>query len=450
MSDLLQCVFDDISQPCGVCVQRGLNCGRAEKIFARDYISLRTLNGSLAWIRKGLHQDVLEEETTMMVPMDMLPAPADTLSSADSQFMTYYWRTSGMWFDLINDVKSGANHALAGCVARRFGPHISSSVVRSAFLYYSSYRIEGGNITCQGMIYLSTFCQEARKAIEMEQYVEVMYACYTICLYEMTSKRFFTNEFAKHAQGFLLCVEKGRNNLTYEEQSVMLPAYDLISNALDTAQCRWSDKGNWLDFVGTVVERLECANARLLNANAHELGDNGNSTKWIPLSHPLFRAECLVHQLSTLFNLLGQNDKTIHEIEKKEIKAAVRNCLKGLWDIVSEPIPRDSYDDDELMELRLAGNIKLLGDNYTRQLLYIYYVFSLQNSVLNSEWSENICTEAIEIASTVCRLYSSPHISTFPAADIRFLANRGLVIAGLVAVEGMNILSTSTLKRNLI
>jgi hypothetical protein len=421
---------------------------------ARDYISLRRRNDPLSWIRQGFQEQIDEDpefeslpDSQLDIPMNMLPAPSETLSSADGQCMTYYWRTSGVWFDLINNVESGPSHALATCVARRFGPHISSPVVRSAYLYYSSYRIEGGKITVQGMVYLSDYFQQARKAIEMEDYVDLMYASYAICLYEMTSRRFFTLEFAKHAEGFLISLEKGRKYLTYEEEVVMMSAYEMISNALDISRSRWSTNKNWREFFGALIQRLECANSRLLNTTTKGTGYANNSA-WIPMSHPLFRAECLAYQLSSLFDVLvAQKDKPTEDSEKTEINIAIQNCLKGLWDTLSEPSLKDSFDDDELIELRLTGDTKILGDKYTRQLLYLFYLFSLQDLLLNEEWSEEVCAQAVDISITVCRLYPVPHISTFPSSDIRFLVNRGLVIAGVVAIEGRNMLGNYTAKK---
>src|ERR1700685_2220013 len=94
------------------------------------------------------------------------PTPDDqTLCASDAVYMEFYWCASGMWFDLVNDRTTDATNPLAICTARRFGPHISSKLVRSAILFYSSFR-KDRSLSYLGMLYLAQFFQYAKEAID--------------------------------------------------------------------------------------------------------------------------------------------------------------------------------------------------------------------------------------------------------------------------------------------
>lgn len=344
-----------------------------------------------------------------------------------------------MWFDLINDNMTGVQHPLALCAARRFGSHISSPAVRSAILFYSSYRKER-KISCLGMEYLAQFYNVMREAIERKAYVELLYACYAMCLYEMSSKRRFSEEFAIHANGFLITYQNLLETcaLSEEEFQVMSGAYDVISKANRIASSQWHQDGNWLAFAQTCILRLNSAAVRGLNQI-----DIENDRSWIPVSHPLHRAEDSVFLLCSLFNQISsiiRNEPDAHIFDWNETVGLICESLDGLWQIISQSEPEEHNANYAIHQFILKDEFTALrGDMFTRQLLLIYYILSLQYLVLIGEWSKSTCPEIIKISMAICRLFSFAHESTYPGLEMRFVANRGLVVAGIIVVESKNI-----------
>jgi len=154
----------------------------------------------------------------------------------------FIWCTSSTWFDLLNDRITDVEHPLAVCAAHRFGPHISSKLVRSALLHYSSFRKER-ELSYLGMQYLAEFYKNAREAIDRESYAELLYACYIMCLNEMACRRKFAGDLEKHASGFMLSYQKliQMSMLTVEECKVMGRAYHLIVQMTYVASSRWHE-----------------------------------------------------------------------------------------------------------------------------------------------------------------------------------------------------------------
>jgi hypothetical protein len=371
------------------------------------------------------------DETLYRIPPQPHTRTDQTLCSSDALYLQFYWLRSGMWFDLINDGMTGVSDPLGACVARRFGLHISSKLVRSAFLFYSSYR-KDGKISCLGMQYLAQFYEGAREAICQESYTELVYACYAICLYEMGSKRMFSDEFTKHAKGFLISYQNLVKScaLTTEENKVLGAAYEVIMQATQLSSPNWHQEENWFLFGQTVIQRLNSAESRLLNSTKTISTCNIPSV-WIPLSHHLLTAEHYVYQICSLFNLLA--DK--RDFEWIDTAAAIRNRLNALWETISQPAIFDSQQKSATVLVLKDGITTLASDKFCRQLLTLYYIFLLQYLILVQEWSESTWFEVIETSGAICRLFPSPHESTYPGSEIRFIVNRGLFCAGVVLVQ---------------
>src|SRR5271169_1571366 len=121
--------------------------------------------------------DLPFEDNNIIPPIPVTPCD-QLLSPFDAQYMQFYWCTSGMWFDLMNDNMADSRHPLAVCAAHRFGTHIYSKTVRSAILFYSSFRKHGGKESSLGLQYLGQFYESAQDAIEKKSYIELVYACY--------------------------------------------------------------------------------------------------------------------------------------------------------------------------------------------------------------------------------------------------------------------------------
>lgn len=386
-----------------------------------------------------------EDEAIEVIPRQPPTSIDLALDTVDSVYMQFYWCTSGLWFDLINDGKTGEKYPLTVCAARRFGPYIDSKLVRSAILFYSTYRKEG-KISFLGMQYLNEFYERAREAIEQESYVELVYACYTMCLFEMGSKRRFGEEFAKHANGFLISYRNlvQKCTLMPEESKLMNDAYEMIQLATYISSSRWHQEGNWLGFIQACIQRLDSVESRLLNFSKTIAG-SGAQRVWIPASHYLFPAEDFMYELCALFDrvsIMLRNGTEQRPLYWIETAIALRNCLNDLCQIISQP-PRiqwpDSPQNTPTLYVLKDDRTMLAGDKHTRQLLNLYYIFLLQYLLLVEEWSEFTRAEAIQTARAVCRLFPPPHESTYPTPEIRYIVNRGLILAGVVAVECRNI-----------
>jgi hypothetical protein len=352
-----------------------------------------------------------------------------------------------MWFDLINDGMTDSKHPLTLCAARRFGSHISSKPVRAAVLFYSSFRKEGGKVSCLGMEYLAQFYEGAREAIAKESYIELLYACYAMCLYEMASKRRFSEDFEKHANGFLISYENlmKTSTLKGEEFKVMNHAYNMISRAIQITSSRWHQQGDWFNFAQICIQRLDNAAFRLLNS-PQAIAEWNDKSVWIPNSHHLVEAEAFIYELYTLFDRLSAVVRDGgSQFDWVQIAADIQFCLNTLLRIICKT-PTHGLTPLPNVYVLKNGVTTLPGDKFTRQLLCSYYIFELQYQILVQEWSDSTCAEIVETSLAVCRLFPAPHESTYPGPEIRFIINRGLFFAGVVAVEARNIGSKSRLE----
>ena len=247
-----------------MCFQKGLKCGAEHKVLAREWKSQETAGTLVKQIAlvaaKKVHETNLtdDDQDIEYIPRGPPTPTHETLCTHDGLYMQFYWRTSGMWFDLINDGRTNEKYPLAVCAALRFGPHIASKPVRAAVLFYSSFRKEG-KLSCLGLQYLGQFYKGAREAIDKESYVELLYACYAMCLFEMASKRMFSEDFAKHANGFLISYQHlvGKGILTYEETKCHERGIQMIIQATNITSSRWHETENWYDFAQTCIQRLD-------------------------------------------------------------------------------------------------------------------------------------------------------------------------------------------------
>jgi hypothetical protein len=377
--------------------------------------------------------------------IELIPRPPQipsdqNISAFEGQYMQFYWCTSGMWFDLLNDGMTDSNHPFARCAARRFGLHISSKPVRSAVLYYSSFRKECGKTTCLRMEYLAQFYESTREAIAKESYVELVYACYAMCLYEMAAKRRFSEDFEKHARGFLISYENlmKTDALTGEEYKVMSQAYDMISRATEITSSRWHQEENWFEFAQTCIQRLDNAAFRVLNSPQAIAQGNDNFT-WLPKSHHLFEAERYVYGLCALFERFSGITMNLSiEFDWVQTATAIQFYLNTLLRLISTPPILGSSVLPNVYLLK-DGRTTITGDKFTRQLLCLYYIFELQYQILIPEWSDTTPLEVVQTSLAICRLFPAHRDSTYPGPEIRFVVHRGVYVAGLTAVEGRNI-----------
>ena len=128
------------------------------------------------------------------------PTPDDQfLSSTDVMYMQRYHQ----------DMRTLAS-ALRGFpdlyhVFRRFGLNLVSKSYRYAALLAASFEVHR-EPSGQVLQYLDKFYKHTRQAIESENFVELVYACYTAALYCFLARQY--PEFIKHSIGLLLSFKK--------------------------------------------------------------------------------------------------------------------------------------------------------------------------------------------------------------------------------------------------
>jgi len=420
--------------------------------LARNVKSGRTISGNVIEI---LDTNSDGNQTIDLIPRGPPTSFDQTLPPSDSLYMEFYWCTSGMWFDLINDRTTDATNPFAICTAHRFGLHISSKLVRSAVLFYSSFR-KDRSLSYLGMLYLALFYEYATEAIEQGSYVELVYGCYIMCLSEMTCRRRLFGDFEKHANGFLISYQKvvQAGRLTVEEYDSMSRAYELLARMIRIPRSQWHQDENWGDFTEAVTQRMDSATFRSVTVIRIPRSPQIHAT-WIPPLHHLFRAEDIVYQLCTLFNRLSLILKNTPDGDKyswNETAVSVECALNRLEDVLfTPPAPFDSTELSPCLVLLKEGPQSLSGDKYKRELLTVFYTFQLQYFIMVREWSDLTCSEALGTAIAICRLYPPPHEAHFPAQEIRFIVNRGLFFALILAADSNNVkgkLSTWVLSTN--
>ena len=345
--------------------------------------------------------------------------------------MHFYWCTSEKWFDLMNDSMTDSKHPLAVCAAHRFGTHISSKAVRSAILVYANFRKEGGKLSYVGLEYLAQFYKSTQAAIERQSYIELVYACYAMCLYEICSKRQYSEEFAKRAYGFLISYENliKTEIVSNEEHKFFNDARYLISQGMKIKNSQWHIENSWFEFAQICIQRLETVTVRFLKLSKAVIESNDDS-RWIPKSHWLFKAETYVQGLCSLFESVVKDEFVVG--------ALIQFHLNELFMLINTPPSLDSGTPSNVYVLK-DGKSTVTGDKFTGQFLHLYYVFELQSQILLQQWSEVDVDEIVQTSRAICRLFPPPHESTYPDPEIRFIAHRGVFFAGVVAVEGRNI-----------
>lgn len=423
----IKCEYEDAKLPCTMCAEKGLVCGEDQKVTARDAESVVAQRSDKMVEVQDTQVDV-DKRTIETIQWRPTTPSEQTLPSFDGQYMEFYWCTSSMWFDLINDHTTNSAHPFAISIAHRFGPHISSKLVRSAVLFYSSFR-KDRSLSYSGMLYLAQFYEYAREAIDQDSYVDLVYGCYIMCVAEMTCRRRLFGDFEKHANGFLISYEKvlQTNTLTMEERNTMSRAYNLLSSIARIPSSEWHQDENWFDLTSTLIQRMDSATSRAVTACSIQ------SHVWIPSQHYLFAAEDVVYHLCTLFSRLSLVTELIQdgpEYDWNETLIAIEGALRRLADVVFAPpeLLSSEATSPSLPVLR-GGALSIPSDPYQRELQTLYYTFYLQYYTMRREWSEQIWSKALRAAHAVCRLYPPPHEAHYPTPAIRFIVNRGLFFA---------------------
>jgi len=182
----------------------------------------------------------LSLDTANEILFPELPAPP--VPTQETVYAQLYWsgNEGGSWFDILNTDES-PQRSFALCAIHRFGPNISSALVRSAILYFSSHH-NGTTPESVRRRYFCDYCESASAAIDKGFYIEYLYGCYLMCLAEMSHQK--THVPGDHAPGFLSSYRQLTGSvvegvLTSEEREVFGRAYEVILDltlAMDRGQ----------------------------------------------------------------------------------------------------------------------------------------------------------------------------------------------------------------------
>jgi hypothetical protein len=231
--------------------------------------------------------------------------------------------------------------------------------------------------------------------------------------------------------------------LTMEEHAALSRAYELVSRVASVPSSHWHRDESWLNFTHTVTQRLDSAASRTVSVCGAT-----DTRSWIPTSHHLVGAEEIVYHICTLFKRFAFILKTNADERNfswNECAVAINNALHNFAEVLfTHPRTVDSTKTFPSTFLLEDGIHSLPGDQYTRQLLTLYYIFQLQYYIIVSAWSDTLWRKALGTALAISCLYPPPHESHYPTPEMRFIANRGFFFALIFVAD------SKTFKRMII
>lgn len=175
-------MYSALEEPCQNCILKIFMCG--EKVYHRDLVTAE----------RNARQGAVQEHDNLNVCRPPSTPDDQFLSSTDVMYMQRYHQ----------DMRT-LTTALKGCpdlchVFRRFGLNLVSKSYRYAALSAASFEVHRKS-TDQVLQYLDMFYKHTRQAIESENFIELVYACYTAALYCFLARQY--PELIKHSIGLL-------------------------------------------------------------------------------------------------------------------------------------------------------------------------------------------------------------------------------------------------------
>jgi hypothetical protein len=247
----VKCEYPDLEKPCQNCFIKNLECGH--KVYNRDLpVTGRTevqngtpVHETLVICRPPSTPDDQFLTSTDVMYMQHYHQDMRTLASA------FYWR-----------------HGCPNlhCVFRRFGRNLVSKSYRYAALLHASFRVHQ-EPTGQVLQYLDQFYKHTRQAIESENFVELVYACYTAALYCFLARQY--PEFIKHSIGLLLSFKTLTESVSLDVDEKFLMRCMIVNVfefILAEVERRMGDE-DWMETLDLAVKFTQSAAFLLLPQN---------------------------------------------------------------------------------------------------------------------------------------------------------------------------------------
>ena len=385
-----------------------------------------------------------------------LPTPnEEKLTSTEGMYIQLYtskvieWITYRPLGTASGSRQSPAEHFML----RRFGPSLSSKPVRYAVILLS--------IQYQGLIdseqllhaeYLDLFCRNTRTAIDYKSYADIVYACYTVCLYDILSRRPF-DQVAMHFKGFLSSLE---NFMHFSESSSENPPKGEIQSIRNV----YCNLAGWLllslNTQREVPRLAEITNLAVKVEQTADIGfENESYNFMMTLDYEAIQIRLYLLKLFVNYALLSVDRKSLATIDQ-EMRLELRRQLRRLGRILL--LPRTCAGQilknlelfetlPENMEFTLqqtSANIIELDRDLRWRLslmqycsLYLRYVILFEESVA----IEDVSFDETIAAITLCRLIVIEYgiITSYkssPSLTTRRLWTHQLFLAGLTLAKG--------------
>jgi len=197
---------------CKLCVHRGLAC--TPKVSAREF---RHQQGLL----RRISEPAFLSGTAVAIPRQPAGPATDTqLPQFEiTHLRTFHARKSLFTFVRLQEFRTDGRH-FQGVVVRRFGPWLTSKVVRYGMILCMLGRV--GDTREEQLVYVNRFFKAMSDVLERRDHAEVLYGCYLICHYSIRSGASL-HEVLSHASAFrlsALCFQDSFNLST--EESLLL------------------------------------------------------------------------------------------------------------------------------------------------------------------------------------------------------------------------------------
>ena len=151
-------------------------------------------------------------------------------------------------------------------VFRRFGLNLASKSYRYSALLAASFEVHR-KPTTQVLRYLDKFYKHTRQALESENFIDLVYACYTGALYCFLARQY--PEFIKHSIGLIMSFKNLCQSVSVNAEEKFLMRCMIVNNfqfVLAEIERRRLDD-NWIETLELAVRFTQAAAFLLLPQN---------------------------------------------------------------------------------------------------------------------------------------------------------------------------------------
>jgi len=292
----IKCQYKDTQLKCEYCVGKGLGCG--PKISAKSWQS-------------DYSTQLASKMRTPPIFTPQLPlarSKEEQLIPLEERYITPIRDGRSLFsFTQLQACRTDQGRLYA-CVFRRFGPSLSSPVIRFGCVLYSmSKRGDAKAFDISHLMYLDKFYTAMRRAIDQQSFIEVAYGSFIAVMYSLKQHRPFS-EITNHAKAFRLSVHQ------------LMTSMGIVNEETFLLECMW-EKINWRLGSRLVVEAQSDTDVELCQlmdfAKPLALSDYSFSS-WMPESlreiDVKFQFLRLIISLEMQHCLAAQRDPKINSI----------------------------------------------------------------------------------------------------------------------------------------